>query len=1091
MCDAEEEVRLFDLIKGGAPRVISLLEPGKKRPASAPATDKAAPAWAHAGWASGPAAFSQDGKRLAVYLYEDHALREVSVEDGRFLRRIAVPPNDDLGALAYTGDGGSFIYGASERIVCFDPALGRAIAEVRWAGYFSRISASRDNRVCLVDDYAAGGFFMRPASPSGMAELQAAARRKLDSHHNAIPFVPAENETSITAPDLFLAQYWAGWWEVERRLKEADANPEAVLAQPTLAAIHEPLRQIFEANSGRLPAGMETMRTTLEMLKPLAAVPREEELKARLMFIEGRSPIERIILLIDLLNRLDARAPQRASASVMLAGAYADRIEEVEWRGTSLEKEAQTTAAMQALQQAVDLGYADWKRVTGLLSGRDIRTDGRYVALLERIVLALPADAPDRAAAFAAAGYGYAKRVQDEDWDGQEAAKKQAVDKAYSLMQQAVGLGYRDWQEIHWQFDRFDYESDLHTDPRLPGLLSSILEKLPAGDAERPKVMAEIAATHARRVEKMEWTAAQSAEKNAEIQKSVTLLKQAIAAGFKDWESVSSDFSDEVQSDPAFPLELLPEKELVSLVGRTYGIRTRNAYQQTIRLADAVFARGSRAFQALYYKGAALSRLERFADAVPVLKEAVPLAPDSAWKSAAYRELAAAERHLGPSGLADALPDATRAVELADGSIRPSALAARARIYFEMSQDDKAMDDLDKIVQDNPDDADAWDWKGSVMLQYPRERLMDEAAAAYTRAIALTKDRGDMDDYLEQRSIAYRYGGRFNEALADMRAVLRNNPDNLNVIYDLGIVRAAQGYPQEAIAHYTRALTRWPEDQWLYARRGLARLQTGDLPGARADFAAAMRFDDSDDCGILSDYMDVICDAPVSLAAEAEAMLVKTPGAGESLARLRLKQGKNPEAAAILARLLRDQPARIIYRAYAGQFDGAIDDATRYYRQDQRTSARAMTCAVALLARAGDPQASAEKKREDVARALFYLGRFTGGNNNNAYELQHNWDFRAVADDPAFAQLAAAQKQPDDKPNRAFERARFFAQAHARIKALNPAAPAPEEIALAYDAIFEELARARKLGLDAAAIADHADFASIRNDPRYAELIKP
>jgi tetratricopeptide (TPR) repeat protein len=78
-------------------------------------------------------------------------------------------------------------------------------------------------------------------------------------------------------------------------------------------------------------------------------------------------------------------------------------------------------------------------------------------------------------------------------------------------------------------------------------------------------------------------------------------------------------------------------------------------------------------------------------------------------------------------------------------------------------------------------------------------------------------------------------GGQYDRAIAELRLVRDEDPDNDHALYMLAVAHAQRGEPAEAIAHLERAITLNPEN------RALARTDA-DLEPLRADeaFRAAL-----------------------------------------------------------------------------------------------------------------------------------------------------------------------------------------------------------------------------------------------------------
>jgi tetratricopeptide (TPR) repeat protein len=122
----------------------------------------------------------------------------------------------------------------------------------------------------------------------------------------------------------------------------------------------------------------------------------------------------------------------------------------------------------------------------------------------------------------------------------------------------------------------------------------------------------------------------------------------------------------------------------------------------------------------------------------------------------------------------------------------------------------------------------------SVLQMYPEEKELHERVRQYLsiceRQIAPKEAAPQTaEERLYAATLAIN-GGRYDQALANLRLVRDEEPDNDHALYMLAVAHAQRGEPAEAIAHLERAIALNPEN------RSLAKTDP-DLEPLRADEA--------------------------------------------------------------------------------------------------------------------------------------------------------------------------------------------------------------------------------------------------------------
>ena len=120
----------------------------------------------------------------------------------------------------------------------------------------------------------------------------------------------------------------------------------------------------------------------------------------------------------------------------------------------------------------------------------------------------------------------------------------------------------------------------------------------------------------------------------------------------------------------------------------------------------------------------------------------------------------------------------------------------------------------------------------SVLRQYPEERELHERVRLYLnickrQATSREATPQTVEERLYASTLAIN-GGKYDEAIAHLRLVRDEDPDNDHALYMLALAHAQRGEHAEAIAHLERAIALNPEN------RALAR-RDPDLEALRQD----------------------------------------------------------------------------------------------------------------------------------------------------------------------------------------------------------------------------------------------------------------
>ena len=107
----------------------------------------------------------------------------------------------------------------------------------------------------------------------------------------------------------------------------------------------------------------------------------------------------------------------------------------------------------------------------------------------------------------------------------------------------------------------------------------------------------------------------------------------------------------------------------------------------------------------------------------------------------------------------------------------------------------------------------------SVLRQYPEEKELHERVRLYLNICqrqAAPKEAAPQtrEERMYAATLAIN-GGRYDQALANLRLVRDEDPDNDHALYMLAVAHAQRGEPAEAIAHLERAIALNPENRAL------------------------------------------------------------------------------------------------------------------------------------------------------------------------------------------------------------------------------------------------------------------------------------
>jgi len=227
-----------------------------------------------------------------------------------------------------------------------------------------------------------------------------------------------------------------------------------------------------------------------------------------------------------------------------------------------------------------------------------------------------------------------------------------------------------------------------------------------------------------------------------------------------------------------------------------------------------------------YGRGIARATLGDHAGAVSDLSGALTVDPRHA---DAYAARGFSRAKLGDR--AGALDDITQAARLAPDTLQTVLFRGLAR--FELGDHSGAFADFTRAIEIDPDSPAVRYNHGMVAVRLGRPA---EAVRDLDRALQL---RPDYPEALAQRGIARIMTKDPAAGIADLTESLRLKPDASTFLLRAS-TRALQGDLRGAEGDCSEAIRLKPENADPYGRRGAARLELGDRPGAAQDFQKAL-----------------------------------------------------------------------------------------------------------------------------------------------------------------------------------------------------------------------------------------------------------
>jgi tetratricopeptide (TPR) repeat protein len=178
-------------------------------------------------------------------------------------------------------------------------------------------------------------------------------------------------------------------------------------------------------------------------------------------------------------------------------------------------------------------------------------------------------------------------------------------------------------------------------------------------------------------------------------------------------------------------------------------------------------------------------------------------------------------------------------------TVRKSPLKARPYLSrglaYQMKGDfDQALSDFGKVIEINPNNAEAAEAYYDRGLLYENKGELEQSILEYNKAIKL---RPNLAKAYNNRAIVYQKKGDLNQALLDYNKAIEIDPGYVEAYYNRGIIYQIKGDLTRAISDYNKAIEIYPNLAAAYTNRAIAYQMKGDFSQALFDYNKAIEID--------------------------------------------------------------------------------------------------------------------------------------------------------------------------------------------------------------------------------------------------------
>ena len=176
----------------------------------------------------------------------------------------------------------------------------------------------------------------------------------------------------------------------------------------------------------------------------------------------------------------------------------------------------------------------------------------------------------------------------------------------------------------------------------------------------------------------------------------------------------------------------------------------------------------------------------------------------------------------------------------AGDEIKADTLLNRANSYDNKGEYDRAIQDYDKAIELNPNDAEAYNNRG---VAYENKEEYDRAIQDFDKAIELNPN--DAEAY-RNRGIAYEHKEEHDRAIQDFDKAIELDPNDAEAYRDRGIAYEHKEEFDRAIKDYDKAIELNPKYIEAYNNRGIAYGNKKEYDRAIQDFDKATELNPND-----------------------------------------------------------------------------------------------------------------------------------------------------------------------------------------------------------------------------------------------------
>ncbi len=167
----------------------------------------------------------------------------------------------------------------------------------------------------------------------------------------------------------------------------------------------------------------------------------------------------------------------------------------------------------------------------------------------------------------------------------------------------------------------------------------------------------------------------------------------------------------------------------------------------------------------------------------------------------------------------------------------PQAYYYRALLHLERAENEPALEDLNKAIEQNPHFAEAFAARGNVLLSMGRP-----ASAVEDFNKALQFGLADEASVFVNRGLAYFQMDIYDLAEQDFQKALELDPESAAAWFNLGSLYLKQGRNQEALDAFQKVVDLNPDMAAVYFNRAVAYANLGQTDEAIADLEQYLTF---------------------------------------------------------------------------------------------------------------------------------------------------------------------------------------------------------------------------------------------------------